>query len=64
MCIRDRPIIKHLNGSQELSQRPSDVVACMDANQQVRESYWAAYPFSEDQYNSFIFGQQGMSTKD
>ena len=58
------PIIKHLNGSQELSQRPSDVVACMDANQQVRESYWAAYPFSEDQYNSFIFGQQGMSTKD
>ena len=58
------PIIKHLNGSQELSQRPSDVVACMDANQQVRESYWAAYPFSEDQSNSFIFGQQGMSTKD
>jgi hypothetical protein len=58
------PILKHLNGSQELSQRASDVVACMDANQQVRESYWGAYPFAQLQNKSFIFGEDGLVNRD
>ena len=35
------PIIDHLDGTYEMPQRPADVVACMDANQQIRESYWS-----------------------
>ena len=38
------PIIKHLNGSQEMPSRASDIVLCMQLNQQARESYWGAYP--------------------
>ncbi len=34
------PMIKHLNGSEQMSQRPADVVACMNANQQIRYAYW------------------------
>ena len=36
-----QPIIDHLDGTSEMPQRPADVVACMDANQQVREAYWS-----------------------
>ena len=36
-----QPIIDHLDGTSEMPQRPADVVACMDANQQIRESYWS-----------------------
>ena len=35
------PIINHLDGTSEMPQRPADVVACMDANQQIREAYWS-----------------------
>lgn len=38
------PIIAHLNQSTSLGDRPSDVEACMSANQEMRESYWGAYP--------------------
>ena len=38
------PIIAHLNQSASLGDRPSDVEACMSANQEMRESYWGAYP--------------------
>ena len=34
------PIIAHLNGSNIMVNRPSDVVLCMEANQAIRESYW------------------------
>jgi len=35
------PIYEHLNGISEMPQRPSDVVACMNANQDLREAYWS-----------------------
>ena len=35
-----QPIIDHLRGDTEMSQRPSDVVMCMEANQAIREAYW------------------------
>jgi len=38
------PIIKHLNESEPLGDRPGDVVACMNLNQAAREAYWSAYP--------------------
>ena len=41
------PIIAHLNQSTSLGDRPSDVEACMSANQEMRESYWGAYPSVE-----------------
>ena len=41
------PIIAHLNQSASLGDRPSDVEACMSANQEMRESYWGAYPSVE-----------------
>ena len=41
------PIIAHLNESDPLPDRPSDVQACMSANQEMRESYWGAYPSFE-----------------
>ena len=34
-------IISHLDGTSELPPRPADVVACMDANQNIRETYWS-----------------------
>ncbi|MCH2639707.1 MAG: S8/S53 family peptidase [Candidatus Thalassarchaeum sp.] len=34
------PIIEHLNGSSSMSQRPFDVVLCMESNQEIREAYW------------------------
>ncbi len=35
------PIIEHLNDSKIMPQRPSDVQACMEMNQFLRESYWS-----------------------
>lgn len=35
------PIIAHLNASTSMPDRPADVVACMDANQDLREAYWS-----------------------
>ena len=35
------PIYEHLNGASEMPQRPADVVACMNANQDIREAYWS-----------------------
>ena len=42
------PIIEHLNGSQPMPDRPSDVVACMQLNQEAREAYWGVYPTEND----------------
>ena len=42
-----QPIIEHLNGTQTMPERPSDVELCMQANQDAREAYWGVYP-SED----------------
>ena len=39
-----QPLIAHLNETSPLPDRPSDVEACMAANQEMRESYWGAYP--------------------
>ena len=35
------PIYNHLAGNEEIPSRPGDVVACMNANQQIREAYWS-----------------------
>lgn len=43
-----QPIIAHLNQSEQLPDRPADVEACMSANQDLRESYWGAYPSAPD----------------
>tara|TARA_B110000003_G_scaffold265421_1_gene291249 strand:+ start:19597 stop:20964 length:1368 start_codon:yes stop_codon:yes gene_type:complete len=56
------PIIKHLNGSEPLPDRPADVVACMDLNQQAREAYWAAYPSAPGEV--YITGGEGTRVKD
>jgi hypothetical protein len=59
------PIIAHLNQSQELPQRPGDVVACMDTNQQLRENYWGAYPSSEVPSSSLtVAGDEGAVRRD
>ena len=48
------PIIAHLNQSSPLGDRPSDVQACMSANQEMRESYWGAYPSAEPPSHEII----------
>lgn len=48
------PIIAHLNQSSSLGDRPSDVEACMSANQEMRESYWGAYPSLESSNHEII----------
>ncbi len=47
-------IIKHLNGSEPMDNRPSDVVLCMDANQQMREAYWGVYPTTGEGTESYV----------
>ena len=37
-----QPILEHLAGIYSLPQRPADVVACMEANQAMREAYWGS----------------------
>lgn len=56
------PIIKHLNGSEALPDRPADVVVCMDLNQQAREAYWAAYPSAPGEV--YVTGGEGTRVKD
>jgi len=34
------PIYNHLAGFESMPSRPADVVACMEANQAIREAYW------------------------
>ena len=34
------PLYNHLSGIDSMPQRPADVVACMEANQAMREAYW------------------------
>ena len=34
------PMYNHLSGTEEIPGRPADVVACMNANQDIREAYW------------------------
>jgi len=48
------PIIAHLNQSQIFDNRPSDVEACMSANQEMRESYWGAYPSASISPSIFV----------
>jgi len=58
------PIIAHLNQTAELSQRPGDVVACMDANQEMRETYWSAYPSApQSDYVTSVTGSQGAERR-
>ena len=34
------PLFEHLSGIENMPSRPADVVACMEANQAIREAYW------------------------
>ena len=34
------PLFEHLAGVENMPSRPADVVACMEANQGIREAYW------------------------
>ena len=36
------PIYNHLSGVESMPERPADVVACMQANQDIREAYWGS----------------------
>ena len=57
------PIIGHLNQSSTLGDRPSDVEACMSANQEMRESYWGAYPSAESS-NGAILDEEYATWRD
>ena len=35
-----KPLFEHLAGIENMPSRPADVVACMEANQGIREAYW------------------------
>ena len=43
------PMLMHLNGTQQMDNRPGDVVLCMNINQEAREAYWGVYPSAPDQ---------------
>ncbi len=60
------PIIKHLNGSQEMPSRASDIVLCMQINQQAREAYWGAYPSIQNLIVTprTAAGDEGATTRD
>ncbi len=49
-------MIAHLNGSSTLSDRPGDVVLCMELNQQSRETYWGVYPSIDSPANDHSIG--------
>ena len=57
------PIIAHLNQSASLGDRPSDVEACMSANQEMRESYWGAYPSAKYAIGT-IFNEEYATWRD
>ena len=58
------PLIQHLNGTELLPDRAGDVVACMNANQEMREAYWSAYP-SVPQTSSLdqVTGSEGVERR-
>jgi len=60
------PIIKHLNGSEIMPARDSDVVLCMQINQEAREAYWGAYPSIQPLTNvpRVSAGDEGAATRD
>ncbi len=59
------PIINHLNGSEIMPARDSDVVLCMQINQEAREAYWGAYPSSPQSSAPRInAGDEGAATRD
>ena len=60
------PIIKHLNGSQEMPSRASDIILCMQINQQAREAYWGAYPSIQNLIVTprTAAGDEGATTRD
>ena len=35
------PMYNHLSGIEDIPNRPADVVACMNMNQNIREAYWS-----------------------
>jgi hypothetical protein len=43
------PMLMHLNGTQQMDNRPGDVVLCMNINQEAREAYWGVYPSAPDE---------------
>ena len=51
-----QPMIEHLNGKQIMPERPSDVVLCMQVNQEARETYWGVYPSEEQPDRSLELG--------
>ena len=57
------PIIAHLNQSSIMGERPSDVAACMSANQELRESYWGAYPSSAN-INAQFYAEEFATWRD
>ena len=57
------PIIAHLNQSSIMGERPSDVEACMSANQELRESYWGAYPSSAN-INAQYYAEEFATWRD
>ena len=57
------PIIAHLNQSSIMGERPSDVEACMSANQELRESYWGAYPSSAN-INAQFYAEEFATWRD
>ena len=59
-----QPIIAHLNGSDTLPERPSDVVTCMAANQELRESYWGAYPTISSSDLKRTYSKEAIPTRD
>ena len=57
------PMIAHLNQTDELPNRPGDVVACMDANQELREAYWSAFPSTPSTDMLSVIGTDGVERR-
>jgi len=57
------PMIAHLNQTEQLPDRPGDVVACMNANQDLREAYWNAYPSTPNFDMLSMIGAEGVERR-
>ena len=57
------PIYNHLAGIEEIPSRPGDVVACMNANQDLREAYWNAYPSTPNSGMLSMIGAEGVERR-
>ena len=57
------PMIAHLNQTEQLPDRPGDVVACMNANQDLREAYWNAYPSTPNSGMLSMIGAEGVERR-